>query len=446
MSIIDHQQQDVTAGFDWKMDDADSVRFLWVSRTIAIGEARVQYDFTLVEYKLHIEEVPWTFFSTLGNALETEFDEHFWTLINYKRKGRPEFVDIPWFEDRAEYDVSPACMDLRLSIFNSSGRTLKVVCPFKWYHTYLKVHPNGAAIYTDNKKFEFLLPWIVLTHDLLPPTPLFWVQEEQGLRTISICRESLWLHENTIAWLAETNESFPPELHDVITQRLQKRGKSGSQAKYPNQTQASKGVRWEKRSGTATDAQEGQSRPVPAAQASQPAADSLQDRDEMYIRMQATFQAMQAQYHDNNAVSPPVTEQKPTEAAAAASDAKDNAENQAPAASPQGASAPSNAAANAAAVAANPQAEPSQKDLQLPKIGAQKLAGVRPETPPAPKASEPSEPKEVTPETGVLSSAESNNAAPTQPDNQGAQRRHEAAFNIPMKLSPTEPPLCSHHK
>jgi hypothetical protein len=43
----------------------------------------------------------------------------------------------------------------------------------------------------------------------------------------------------------------------------------------------------------------------------------------------------------------------------------------------------------------------------------------------------------------VLSSAEPNNAAPTQPDNQQAQRRHEALVNIPMKLSPTESPGTS---
>ena len=41
------------------------------------GSVETTYDFTLIEYKLHIDETPWTIYSTLVNALETEFFEEF---------------------------------------------------------------------------------------------------------------------------------------------------------------------------------------------------------------------------------------------------------------------------------------------------------------------------------------------------------------------------------
>jgi hypothetical protein len=125
---------------------------------------------------LHIEEVPWTIFSTLGDALETEFYEEFWQVVNYRRKVKKEFLDVTWIDTDYAYDVSQAYQDIRMSIFDRHGCTVKVVCPFKYNDTYLRVHPNAAAVYSDNKKFEFLLQLIVLSHDLLPPLPLFWAQ------------------------------------------------------------------------------------------------------------------------------------------------------------------------------------------------------------------------------------------------------------------------------
>ena len=50
-----------------------------------------------------------------------------------------------------------------------------------WKDTYLKVHPNGAAIFHEQKKLAFLLPLIVEAHALLPPTPLFWVNDDQTI-------------------------------------------------------------------------------------------------------------------------------------------------------------------------------------------------------------------------------------------------------------------------
>ena len=88
---------------------------------------------------------------------------------------------------------------------------MRVVHPFVWNQTHLKVHPNGAAIFHEQKKLAFLLPLIVEAHELLPPTPLFWVNDDN---TIPLWSTTLWLHEDTIQWLAETEESYPPELRD----------------------------------------------------------------------------------------------------------------------------------------------------------------------------------------------------------------------------------------
>ena len=75
----------------------------------------------------------------------------------------------------------------------------------------LRFTRTGAAIFHEQKKLAFLLPLIVEAHELLPPTPLFWVNDDN---TIPLWSTTLWLHEDTIQWLAETEESYPPELRD----------------------------------------------------------------------------------------------------------------------------------------------------------------------------------------------------------------------------------------
>lgn len=163
---------------------------LWlVSGQMTVGIQYINYNFTLVEYQLYIDEISWTIFSPLGTSLDNKFHENFWQVINHKREGRPELIDIPWIDD--QYDAAPAYLDGRLHIYNEYGRTIKTVCPFKWNNTYLKIYPNGAAIYANNKNFEFLLPWIVLSHDMFPSTPLFWMQENKGVKIISLFRISL---------------------------------------------------------------------------------------------------------------------------------------------------------------------------------------------------------------------------------------------------------------
>ena len=200
---------------DWNMPDASDVRFLAVSGTVWVGDSRTTYEFTLVEYRLYIDEVQWLIFSTLNGVLEEEFDPEFWDVVNHNRKERWNFLELPW--DGKAYGVAPPYTSIRLSIFNEIAHTMWVVKPFVWKDTYLKVHPNGAAIFHEQKKLAFLLPLIVETHALLPPTPLFWVNDD---RTIPLWRTTLWLHEDTIQWLAETGESYPPELRDEIQPRL----------------------------------------------------------------------------------------------------------------------------------------------------------------------------------------------------------------------------------
>ena len=140
MYVVDQKEMDITSGLDLRMPHADQIRFLMVSGTIVIGDRRARYEFTLAEdNKLHIEEVPWTIFSTLGDALETEFYEEFWQVVNYKRKVRPEFLDVTWIDTDYAYDVSKSYLDIRMSIFDRYGCTLKVVCPFKYNDTYLPI-------------------------------------------------------------------------------------------------------------------------------------------------------------------------------------------------------------------------------------------------------------------------------------------------------------------
>ena len=149
----------------------------------------------LVEYQLHIDEVPWLIFSTLADVLEKEFVPGFWETVNHNRKERWGFLELPW--DGKAYGVAPPYTDIRLSIFNDIAHTMRVVKPFVCNETYLKVHPNGAAIFHEQKKLAFLLPLIVEAHALLPPTPLFWVNDDQ---TIPLWRTTLWLHEDTILY------------------------------------------------------------------------------------------------------------------------------------------------------------------------------------------------------------------------------------------------------
>ena len=61
--VVEHRFQDLTQGMNGHMPQGGSAEFLGVSGTITVGPARALYDFTLVIYHVHIDEVPWVIFS-----------------------------------------------------------------------------------------------------------------------------------------------------------------------------------------------------------------------------------------------------------------------------------------------------------------------------------------------------------------------------------------------
>jgi hypothetical protein len=396
--VTNQNLQDISGGMRWNMQHADNVRFLAVSGTMTIGTIRATYDFTLVVYEMHIDEVAWTIFSTLADALTEEFTDQFWQIVNHRRKDRRGFLDVPWIEAQQAYDVNAAYRAVRLSVFNNQGHTVRVTSPFIWNDTYLKVHPNGAAVFAEDKKFEFLLPWIITSHGLLPPKPVFWVSDE---RTIPLHRETLWLHENTIRWLSDTGEAYPSELYDEIFPRLQ-RLQNNTQTTPKGGTQVPKSGRWQERAPRNTDAQ---ALPAPTpqepqtSQPSQPTPSQLSDDERRYMALQAAVatlgQQTLAQSREN-------TSQPPAEPSATSSPPEGKL-----AATASAGNDPPVAVATAAVHTTSEAkaAEQSERQEQPAKVAAQTLADVRPIAPPAPPTSEPIEPKEGALDTSVLPSA-----------------------------------------
>lgn len=180
------------------MPQGGSVEFLGVSGTISVGPARAMYDFTWVIYHMHIDEISWVIFSTLDNALVDEFSEDFWETINFRRKDRWGFFEVPWIDDREAYDVAPPYTAMQLPIFDSDGHTTRLANPFIWNHNYVKVHPNGALIYAEDKKLAFFLPYMVETYNLLPTKPLLWVQDNKTFPSIERRFGCMKVQSNTL--------------------------------------------------------------------------------------------------------------------------------------------------------------------------------------------------------------------------------------------------------
>ena len=98
IAVEDARLKDISVGMDWNMQDASDVRFLAVSGTLWVGDCRTTYDFTLVEYHLHIDEVSWTIFSTLNNAFEQEFTPEFWEKLTLAGKSGGDSWRYPGWE------------------------------------------------------------------------------------------------------------------------------------------------------------------------------------------------------------------------------------------------------------------------------------------------------------------------------------------------------------
>ena len=269
--------------------------------------------------RLHIDEVPWLIFSTLADVLEKEFVPGFWETVNHNRKERWGFLELPW--DGKAYGVAPPYTDIRLSIFNDIAHTMRVVNPFVWKETYLKVHPNGAAIFHEQKKLAFLLPLIVEAHALLPPTPLFWVNDDQ---TIPLWRTTLWLHEHTIQWLAETGESYPPELRDENQPRLNQL-KPSQPAKHSQPPPPPKPTRWTERTEEKQSVQALQEAAPQDPKGTQNTPQQVADRERQYMELQYIFaQASQRTLADSRPAHSTQT-QKPANLLAASQQSTEEA-------------------------------------------------------------------------------------------------------------------------
>ena len=218
ISVKDASLLDETSGRNWTMPQANDVRFLAVRGTIIIGDTPLYYQFTLVQYHMYIDTVPWTIFTTLDEALTKEFDNRFFCTLNHRRRERWDFLDVAWQPLIYNYDVDTPYSDVCLSIFHTYGHTRKVVKPFQYNSDYLRVHVNGAAVYADNAKIAFLLPLIVYAHRLLPAAPVFWDNEDG---TLTLYRSSMWLHLDTITWLARTGEPYPDALRAELEPQIQ---------------------------------------------------------------------------------------------------------------------------------------------------------------------------------------------------------------------------------
>lgn len=123
-----------------------------------------------------------------------------------------------WLTSTNEYEVdNTPYFNTRLSIFDTYRDTCREVRPFTYNYDHLKVHKNGAAIYSEEKKLAFLLPLIVEAHRFLPDEPIF---SENDNSTLSLYRTSMWMHADTIKWLAETRAQYPPILRPQIQPRI----------------------------------------------------------------------------------------------------------------------------------------------------------------------------------------------------------------------------------
>ena len=388
---------------NWDMPAASKVRFLAVRGTIWVGDCQTTYNFTLVEYHLHIDEVPWILFSTLADVLEKEFDPAFWETVNYGRKERWGFLEPPW--DGKVYGAAPPYTQVRLSIFNRDAHTMRVVQPFVWNHTHLKVHPNGAMIFHEQKRLAFLLPLIVEAHELLPPKPLFWVNDDN---TIPLWRTTLWTHEETIQWLAETGEPYPTELRDEIQPRINQL-KPSQHAKRSQPPPPPQPTRWTERTAAKKPVQALQEAAPQDPKGTQSTPQQVADRERQYMELQSIIaQANQRTLADSRPADGKQTH-KPANLLAASQQSTDNA---------------------ATAVSTNPstgvaaEAPTPQQSNRPSKISAQSLFSQRP----GPPSTLPtSKSKTDTPGTGVLSS--DSQSATQNKDEEQQQPQEQPAAN-----------------
>lgn len=210
-----------------------------------------------------------------------------------------------------------------------------------------------------------------------PPRRFFWIQEDSGTKTTPLYRKTLWLHEDTIEWLAETNESYPDDLHDEINSRLQKRS-SGSQARSAPPAQPPKPGRWEKRSIGDADMQPAQSQSSKEAQSLQPTPADLAAHDKMYLELQAVFM-----HHNKKTIADSRPTSNQTQPAPNSDNMATGGETTSVETATREPVVPTDAAA--APIASTDSNTPDPTGQQLPrKVNTQTLADARPTAPPPP--------------------------------------------------------------
>ena len=290
----------------------------------------------------------------------------------------------------------------------------------------LKVHPNGAAIFAEDKKLAFLFPLIIEAHRLLPTTPLFWTNDD---KTIPLYRTTLWRHACTIQWLAETGEAYPPELRDVIQPRLDQL-KSPQPARQKQPPQPPRPTRWQERAERpqekpTTQASQGSTSQDP--QASNPSPQEQAEHEKQYMELQAVVASMGQRT---------LAESRPT--AAQPGKTPDTTKAQ-PAPPQEDAGTRLQPGMSDHEKTRGPTSHDSSQPLTT-RVSAQSLAEVRPEPPPSPATEEP---KEDAPGTGELSTHAPDHldtSKPTQPKQRQQPLIVEVRRGASPAPSPTESP------
>ena len=182
------------------------------------------------------------------------------------------FLEVPWIADRQAYDVAVPYLDVCMSIFDNEAHTVRVVSPFIYRDTYLRVHPNGAAIFAEDKRLAYLLPLIVEAHGLLPPAPLFWVHDDKTILLTGKHHGCILAQSSGFQILG----GLPPELRDEIQPRLDKLKPPARPMQPP---QPLRPTRWRELHKEKSNAQASQ---VPVPQ-------QLAETDRRYMELQAVM-------------------------------------------------------------------------------------------------------------------------------------------------------------
>ena len=116
----------------------------------------------------------------------------------------------------------------------------------------------------------------------IPPKPLFWVNDDN---TIPLWRTTLWLHEETIQWLAETGEPYPTELRDEIQPRINQL-KPSQHAKRAQPPPPPLPTRWTERTAAKQPVQTLQATTPPDPKGTQSTPQQVADRERQYMELQ----------------------------------------------------------------------------------------------------------------------------------------------------------------